>query len=270
MRKFPICAVVACAVLSGPAGAATMVPCEISAYGNVTGGVSFSGSLTDDGIDFLFDWRHSAPGVEFETAAADPDTASCNIDPVSNNADILGTNTATFNGEPAYSYLIYVEDNRDAPDAVILTSSIVRAPTRRSDGVAMFDPARAVRIPADIAVTTGASAMGWTRLHLDDITCRYRGTGSTYAFERCSDPLDSGYAPGDIFAVESARLRIQNADPRFEMTSVEVNIGTGAPAPGAPDFYEISVYDQNGAVIYNYASDVILGDIAITPLPSSP
>ena len=257
-------------LISATSFAATNVPCDVTAGGLFPAGESFSGSFLEDGMgDFSLDWRHSAPGFEFEASETNPDSTSCNINGEI-NADIVGAGTATVNGMPGYSYIIFLEDNRPAPDSLLVMASIVREPTRRSEGMIMFEPARAVMIPAAIDVTHGASGPGWTKLHLDDITCRYRGIGTSYAFQRCTGPGGNDYAAGDALFVSSVRLRIQSSDNAFDMTSVVAELGAGAPAPGEPDFYTIEVFEPMGASIYFFSGSVENGDVAITVLPGAP
>ena len=249
--------------LASGAFAATNVPCEVTGYGMYPGGESFSGSALDLGADEAFDLQHSASGLEFEVTSANPSDISCNIDAVSHNADFLGSSNATVNGVSGYSFLIYIEDNRGPPDTYLLTASIEHSPTRRSDGVAAFDPPREIVIPEEIPVTVGASGMGRIKLHLDDITCRYSGTGTAYVFENCTDPYESGYTPGTMLTITDARLRLLSADSNYDTTVVSVDIGTGATAPGEPDFYQIQVYDAAGAPFYTFSGDVFDGDISI-------
>ena len=258
------------AFMSATSLAATNQPCDVTAYGSFPGGQSFYGSFIEDGLgDFRLDWRHSTPGFEFEASETDPDSVSCNINGEI-NADVIGAGTATVNGVPGYSYTIFLEDNRAAPDSLIVSASIVREPTRRTEGIAIFDPPRAVTIPAAIDVTYGASGPGWTKLHLDDVTCRYRGIGTSYAFQRCTGPDGSDYSAGDTLDVASVRLRIQSADNSFDMTSVAAELGTGAPAPGEPDVYTIEVFNPMGGSDYFFSGPVENGDITIALLPPVP
>ena len=112
-------------------------------------------------------------------------------------------------------------------------------------------------------VTVGASGMGRIKLHLDDIPCRYSGTGTAYVFENCTDPYESGYTPGTMLTITDARLLLLSADSNYDTTVVSVDIGTGATAPGEPDFYQIQVYDAAGAPFYTFSGDVFDGDISI-------
>jgi hypothetical protein len=245
--------------------ASTNVPCDVTASGMFPGGESFSGSAQDDGIVELFDWRHSAPGLEFEVTPADLTDVTCNINGAI-NADFIGSYTATVNGVSGYSFLIYIEDNRGPPDSFILSASIERTPTRRSEGIATFDPPRTIMIPDEIPVTAGASSMGRVKLHLDDVICRYSGTGSSYVFENCTDPLESGYTPGTLLNVSDARLRLLSSSPDYDTTIISVDIGTGAPAPGTADVYFIEIFDPSDALFYSFSGNLEDGDIVIEPL----
>ncbi len=257
---------------SGNAMAATIHDCEVTASGVFSTGEMFDGNASDITAIHSIDWTHSATGLSFETIEADPDGGIddgivCR-DNGTVSASFQGTGLATVNGVSGYTYRIEIQDNRLAPDSVVLVASITHRPTRRNEGIADFVPARMIFVPSEINVTVGGSGTGKVKLHLDDITCRYNSTGTTYSFVRCTDPLGLVYVPGDSFLVNNARLRIQQADRSFDLTSVEVDIGSSVPAPGDPDTYHIIVAGPGG-FFYDFSSDVIDGDIAITLLGGS-
>lgn len=253
-------------VSPGLTGAHSNVPCNVNASGFFAGGETFSGSFIEDGMGvFDLDWRHSAPSIEFEASETDPDSVSCNINS-DINADVIGYGTAAVNGVSGYSYVLYLEDNRPAPQHLILSASIVRTPTRRTEGLAIFDPPQPVPIPASLEVTYGASGPGWTKLHLDDVTCRYRGAGISYTLERCTGPGASEYSAGDFINAANVRLRIQSADSAYEMTSVDAVIGYGDPAMGSPDYYAIEMFNPDNESIYAFSGTVENGDISINAL----
>jgi hypothetical protein len=248
----------------------TLHYCELSASGSMPEytPAAFDGSFTDDGVDFLFDWTHSYPGGVFEAATADPINTYCRLNGVI-SAEALGS--GTFNGMPAYYYSLRLEDNRAAPFRIVLTASITTSPTRRSEGVTTFGAPTPVVIPFEIPVTGGASGHGWTRLHLDEvITCRYRGMGSSYAFERCTGPGGTDYVAGDTVDVTAARLRIQTADHSYDLTTIEAELGLIIDTTTAPDRYSISLFDSNGVLFYEASAAIQDGDIAITLLGGKP
>lgn len=239
--------------------------CEVTATGVFGTGEVFDGTASDTIAGGLsIDWMHNATGVSFETTATDPDPdgIECRLNGAT-TADLDGTGTATFNGMLNHSYSIAIEDNRPPPNSLVLVASITFHPTRRNEGTADFATPRTVVVPAEINVLAGGSGSGWTRLHLDDFTCRYRGTGVTYGFVRCTDPLDSGIVAGDSLDISHARLRIQQADRSFVVTVVEAEIGTGEPAAGRPDRYSIVVADPGGTIVYSFDDNVVDGDISI-------
>lgn len=258
---------------SGNAMAATISDCEVTASGVFFTGEMFDGNASDITTSHSIDWTHSATDFSFETIEANPDGGIDDGIVCRRNgtisASFQGMGMATVNGVAGYSYQIDIQDNRPAPDSVVLVASITHRPTRRNEGIADFDPPRMIVVPSDINVTVGGSGTGKVKLHLDDITCRYSGTGTTYSFVRCTDPLGFVYGPGSSFPVRNARLRIQQADRSFDLTSVEVDIGSGVPAPGLPDTYHIIVASPDGSLFYNFSSSVIDGDIAITLLGGS-
>ncbi len=92
--------------------AETSIQCQVDADGSFPTGEEFEGHASDvDGIESI-DWRHvTADDLIFLSHAA---TISCNIDDSGLNADFFGSGTATFDGNPDYSYIIYVQDNRPA------------------------------------------------------------------------------------------------------------------------------------------------------------
>ena len=230
-------------------------PCDVTAYGNFPDGESFTGNFIDDGTDFIVHWEHHAPGMDFVTDFADP-SSSCMANGEI-NADIWGTGNV--NGVSGYTYFIHLVDNRPLSDT-LLTASIVRTPTVHNEGVAAFDPPRTVSIPAMIPVTEGASGMGWVKLHLDDVICRYSGTGSAYAFQRCTNPGGSDYSPGALLDVSNARLRLLSADSGFEITTIRIDIGT--VVPGDPDRYSIDIIGP-GSFSYSFNGNINDGDINI-------
>ena len=116
----------------------------------------------------------------------------------------------------------------------------------------------------------GASGSGWTKLHLDGATCRYRGSGPSYVFQRCTGPSASDLVPGTILEVNNLKLRIQQADVTHEVTTVRVELGTTTPAPGEPDQYSISIFDPDGALVLGFAGPIEIGDISIMPLGPKP
>jgi hypothetical protein len=238
---------------------AVQFSCEITAYGDFTTGESFSGNAVSEMTTgyVVVNWQHLAPGIEFVTDEAD---AAC-FRNGEINADIVGTGTGTLNGHPGYSFAIHLVDNRPAPLA-LLTASIVRSPTVHSDGVAVFDSAEMVTIPFEIPVKVGASGNGRAQLQLGDVICYYRGTGGAYEFQRCTDPLNSGYVPGISLNVGKARLRLLSADPNYDLTLVRINIG--GVSPGDPDEYRIDI--TNGSSSYSFSGLVIDGDVSIPEL----
>jgi hypothetical protein len=90
--------------------------------------------------------------------------------------------------------------------------------------------------------------------------------GSSYVFENCTDPYESGYTPGASLTVSEARLRLLSADPDHDTTIVRVDIGTGEPAPGMPDNYTIEIFDPVGTHYYTFTGDIVDGDISIEPV----
>ena len=260
---------------SGSAAAVTIRECAVSGMGQFPTGEMFDGTYSDtDGIETI-DWTHDAAGASFETTAVGNDAEDVGDGVICRqNGRLTGTilshGTGTYNEDPGYSYYLFMEDNRPAPDSVLLVASITYHPTNRNEGIANFGTPRSVVIPAEIAVAVGGSGRGKTRLILNDnVTCTYLGTGTAYAFDRCTDPLDSGYVAGDSIDVSQIRLRIQQADRSFILTSVEVGFGTG-PVPGTPDFYELVIFDPGGVEVYRFIGSVDDGDIAITLLGDSP
>jgi len=257
--------------------AGTFQYCEVSASGTLPSGPTFDGSFTDDGVDFLADWLHNAPGVSIEltSVAMSPPEVGMTTCRTNGVVRALINGYATYNGVDGYVIEIEVVDNRAAPTRVTLDASITRRPTRRSEGTITFGEPTTVIVPSEIEVTAGASGHGWTRLHLDEIiTCRYRGNGEAYLFERCTDPLNTGYAPGTSIDVTSARLRVQNADSAFDLTTVTADLGVLIEAPGAADTYQIWIGETRGLVGPPYAyqtfEPVIDGDINITILGPKP
>ena len=245
--------------------------CEITASAEFATGDVLDGSASDinPGVETI-DWMHDATGFSFETMAADANGIECRLNGAT-TADVIGTGIATVDGDPGYGYFIELEDNRPAPSgSIVLVASISFRPTDRTEGIAEFATPQPVVIPSELPVTAGGSGNGWTRLHLDDITCRYRGTGATYGFVRCTDPLDSGYVAGDTLAITNARLRIQQADRDLGTAVVEAEIAESIPAPGAPDFYSILIIDPSGAVFYDFSGAVEDGDIDIMLLDPVP
>jgi hypothetical protein len=273
--KFLMKLVSACLVATIPFTSAfaevfTLQYCEVSASGSMPEytPAAFDGSFTDDGVDFLFDWTHSYPGGEFEAVTADPVNTYCRLNGLI-SAEAVGS--GTFNGLPGYYYSLRIEDNRAAPSRIVLSASITTSPTRRSEGVTTFGAPTPVIIPFEIPVTGGASGPGWTRLHLDEvITCRYRGMGSSYAFERCTGAGGSDYVAGDTVDVTTARLRIQTADHSYDLTTVEAELGLIADTLNAPDQYGISLFDPDGVLFYDASAPILDGDIAITLLGGKP
>lgn len=253
--------------------AATIQECEVSGGGIFPGGVMFDGAYSDlDGIETI-DWTHDELDASFVTTAVVKNNPGDGFDfdgiVCRQNGRITGTvtssGTGTFNGVPGYDYYLYMEDNRPAPDSVLVVASITYYPTDRNNGTVSFVAPRTVEIPAEIAVTVGGSGKGKTRLILDGIvTCTYRGTGTSYTFDRCSDPLDSGYLAGDNIDVSQIQLRIQQADREFSQTSVELDFGVG-PAPGTPDFYQLVVFFGSEEE-YRFGGSLVDGDIAVTLL----
>lgn len=256
---------------SGNAVAATVSDCDpVSGNGVFAGGVSFDGTASDvDGIHMI-DWMHTTDDFVFDALETNPDGGIddglvCRRNGLI-SASFQGDGLGTVNGVPGFSYQIDIQDNRPAPDSLVLVASITRHPTRRNEGIADFTPPRTVVVPAEIDVVVGASGSGWLKLHLDAITCRYRGTGTTYGFVRCTDPLDSGYVAGDRIDTSHARLRIQQADRSFELTSVEADIGVLTPQPGLAYTYHL-IISGPGGFFYNFSTSVIDGDIAINLVP---
>jgi len=252
-------------LVAGVAYAQTFYECEVSASAVFATGEVMDGYARDDSVEVLIGWMHDSTDGLFETEEADEPLVPgvCRRNGTV-SADFVGTRKATYNEVLEYSYFISIEDNRGPPDSVILVASIMRRPTRRSEGTADFSPPRTVVVPAEIDVIVGGAGTGWTRLHLDEITCHYRGTGTTSELVRCTDPLDTGYVAGNELVISHARLRIQQADRSFDLTSVEVDIGTGLPQAGAPDYYSILIGDPSGAPAYSFTGLVEDGDIAIT------
>jgi hypothetical protein len=251
-------------------------------YCDVTADVTFASGVVVDGVasdtesgGLTFDWMHNTPIYSFSTILTDPNGIVCTINGTT-SATFDGTNTATVNGTPGYSYAIVIDDNRGPPDSLVLLASITHTPTRRNEGTADFATPRTVVVPAEINVLVGGSGSGWTRLYLhrpfeDDITCHYRGTGLTYGFVRCTDPLDSGFVAGDSLDISHASLRIQQSDRDLGTTVVEAALGTGEHLPGStPDTYSILIADPAGTIIYDFAANVIDGDISIIFLGDKP
>jgi hypothetical protein len=254
---------------SGNVMAFTISDCEVTASGVFSTGEMFDGNASDDTGVQSIDWTHSVSigGTDFvfEIMAANPDGGINDGIVCRKNGQVSaifqGAGMATVNGVGGYSFQIDIADNRPAPDSVVLAASISRTPVRRIEGIANFDPPRLIVVPSEINVVVGGSGSGKIKLHLDDIICRYSGTGTTYAFVRCTDPLESAYVAGDSFAISNARLRIQQADRSFDLTSVEVDLGTG-PAPGTPDTYLLIISGPDG-FFYPFSGNVIDGDIEI-------
>ena len=237
-------------------------PCEVTGQASFPGGESFDMNFGTDGTTSLWDFTHSAPGFEFETVTAPGGEAYCFVNGFI-SAELFGVGIGTVNGVPGYTYQVLIQDNQPpSPDAVTLTASITHRPTVRNDGLVEFANVRNVVIPASIDVREGSSGNGWTRLFLDEITCNYRGAGSTYDFVRCNDPLDSGYGPGDELNILSARLRVQQSDKSFPTTVVEVDIGASGNGPN-PDTYYLIVLDSAENEVYSFTGLVFDGDIAI-------
>ncbi len=251
---------------SGNVMAFTISDCDVTASGVFPAGEMFDGNASDDVGVQIIDWTHSdATGLLIEIMAANPDGGIDDGIVCRQNGSVSamfqGAGLATVNGVSGYDFRIDIEDNRPAPDRFVLAASISRTPVRRNEGIANFDPPRMIVVPSEINVVVGGSGSGKIKLHLDDIICRYSGTGATYAFVRCTG-LGSAYVPGDRFAISKARLRIQQADRSFDLTSVEVDIGTGEPAPGYPDTYQITIGGPGG-FFYTFYSHVIDGDVEI-------
>jgi hypothetical protein len=246
----------------------TLYFCDLSTSGSIYD-EAFDGSFTDheDGF-FLFDWTHSYMGNEFEAVTPHPHSW-CRLNGTI-SAEFEGT--GTYNGIPGYFYSIRVEDNRDAPDRIVLTASITTSPTRRGEGTATFSAPTPVVIPYEIPVTVGASGPGWTRLHLDEvITCRYRGAGPSYVFERCTSPSGEDYEAGDSIDVSALRLRVQTADHAYDLTTVEADLGVIHDDPTtAPDRYYIGLFDTNGILFHEISGAIFDGDVSITLLGPKP
>jgi hypothetical protein len=229
------------------------------------------GTVSEDADgNSTIDWMHTADGLVFSALVANPDGGTddgvvCR-DNGTISAKIQGTGLATVNDVPGFTYQIEMQDNRDAPDSLVLVASILRLPIRRNEGIADFSPPRTVVVPAEIDVVVGGSDSGWVKLHFDETTCRYRGTGTTYGFVHCTDPLDSGYVAGDRIDINHARLRIMQADKSFELTSVEADIGILDPAPGLPDTYHL-IISEPGGFFYNFNALVEDGDVDINLVP---
>jgi len=262
---------------SGSVVAVTIRECEVSGAGVFSTGQMFDGTYSDTGGVEVIDWTHDAPGVSFVATEVGNDAEVGDGVICRQNGRLTGTvlssGTGTYNGMPGYSYYLYMEDNRGAPDSVPVVASIAYGPTNRNEGMVSFDAPKTVVIPTEIAVTVGGSGRGKTRLILDDdVTCTYLGAGTTYVFDRCTDRHGRGYVAGDSIDVSQIRLRIQQADRSFALTSVEVDFGTG-PLPGSPDSYELVVFTELGGVltdVYRFTGNVIDGDIAVTLLGDSP
>jgi len=238
----------------------SVVNCEVEGSGSYPAGDEFDGSASSiDGL-FSLEWSHDAPGVSFETI--DATLVNCLLNGTLQALFISDSGQGMVNGVPGYNFQIQMTDNRDAPTVVALTASITHQPTRRNEGVINFVSPRALTIPAEIEVTAGGSANGKVNLVLDDVICKYRGTGVAYAFDRCN----SGNVAGDTIDVVEAKLKIKQADKSFSITSVEVVVSSETP-PGPRDTYFITAFDDLNNVVLEFSSPLDDGDIDITILP---
>ena len=250
---------------SGNVVAVTIQDCEVTAAGDFVTGEVFVGTASDIAGVEMIDWLHTAPDILIETMVADPNGIECRQNGTV-SADFIGTGTATFNEVAGHSYIIVIEDNRPGSDPIVLDASISHRPVVRTKGIADFDPPQTVVIPPFLTVTAGDSGRGIAKLRLDDINCIFRGTGPTYLIQHCGDPADSGFMAGDNVDIGHAELVILTADRSFDLTTVQVDIGTGDPPVGIPDFYEIHIFGSDGTEIYSFNDVVEDGDIAITLL----
>ncbi|RLB52182.1 MAG: hypothetical protein DRJ42_15535 [Deltaproteobacteria bacterium] len=257
-------------------GAVTGNDCEVVGAAVLPGGETFSGTMSDIAGVEAIDWTHDAPGTPstpglpgtaFRTVSLDgPDRIICSgLGGVT--ADALSYGTATVNGLPNYGYLLETEDNRDAPTGggpILLSATRASRPTSWVDGEQSFASPTTVTVPEEITVSAGDPRRQFAFLYLGDLRCKYRGDGSNYVFDKC--PGDESVSPGDTLSVSSARLHIQNGRCNAAgVLEAAVNIGSElVPAPGAPDYYSLIIFDPAGAVAYTLATDVVNGDIDIT------
>jgi hypothetical protein len=252
--------------------------CTISADILFVSGEVVRGTGSDIAGVEMVDWISDSPGIAFETVAADPDGIECREDPRI-SVDIDGiTGTAMVNGTPGYSYLIEMDDNQEHQpgDSIRLCSALIQSPRTRIEGSSTFAIPRIAVIPDELPLAiagpgvVGQAGKGRARLQLDRIRCNYRGTetpGEGYAFERCTGPTGHEFMPGDSIAVSEVSLRIQSADRSEPVTSVQVELGMSTAAGYSPDTYSIIIGDPSGGLFYDFASDVICGDIEINTLP---
>ena len=248
-------------------GSAWALDCEVTAYENFFAGEMLDGTASDLSGTETIHWVHDndAMDIHFETNAVDPDGIMCRRGDDGLNDTFIGTGIATVNGDPGYSFYIYIQDNRGPSDINVASASIDYRPTTRGNFMENYATPRPVVIPAEFDVISGDSGNGKVEFWLDGVKCKYYGTGPTYAYEECDDP---GYGPGDILDVTMVLLRIQQSE-WFVPTVVQADIGTGYP-PGVQDVYQIEIFDSTGASFYSFSGLVENGgDISIT-LPGSP
>jgi len=263
-----------CSIIFLWSGNAVAVPpiqdCTVTGAGFfVVGGEVFVGEASDIAGVETINWVHTAAGIVFTTMTPDADGIECRLNGTV-SADFLGTGTASVNGVPGHSYLIEIEDNRPAPDAVVLVASIAGPPTVRANDTRDFVSPLTVVIPPFLPVTEGDSGRGLAMLRLDAITCFYRGdetTSETYELTFCADPDGPHLMAGDMLDIIHAELRIMTDARSSELTVVEAEIASGGPVAGIPDTYSIVIGDLSGGILYSFAGAVEDGDIAITLLP---
>jgi hypothetical protein len=264
--------------ISAHPGPGVIHDCTIGADILIVTGEVVKGTGSDLAGVEMVDWMFDAPGLAFETVAADPGGVICNENGSTSvtipSVTLDGFGTAMVNGTPGYSYQIAMHDNQEhqPEDSIRLCSALVQSPRTRIEGSSTFAMPRLAIIPDELplAITAGGvvgqAGKGKARLELDRIRCNYRGTetpGEGYAFERCTGPTGHEYMPGDGIAVSEVSLRIQSADRSEPVTSVLVELGMSTPVGLIPDTYTFIIADPSGGFFYSFSSDVICGDIEI-------
>jgi hypothetical protein len=250
-------------VSSNVLGLETFADCTVHGTGSFLTGEVFAGDASDIlGVQSL-DWTHDVAGLSFFTMTPGPSDQGvvCRRNGAI-SARFQGEMVATVNGVPGFGYIIDLEDNR-APAEERLCATLVQKPRTRDDASISFTAPRLAVIPAEIPVLLGGAGSGMARLNLDRIKCRYRGTGTNYAFERCAGPDGHALVPGDTVSYSEASLRVQSADRALPVTSVQVDIGAEPPPQGLPDSYTITITDTAGAPMYFFDGLLDCGDIDI-------
>jgi hypothetical protein len=231
--------------------------CALSGSGVLPPGDSFVGSVHDEGGTPTGSWSHTTSTLDVLEGI--PTTLLCRVNG-STVANVGGT--ATWNGEPGYTFQLQVQDRGVAspPERVLgavetqtLVASREYSPTVWNDGELAFPEGALVTIPETLPVTVGNAGNQWARLTFvdyetgDEIRCDYRGgaqgnnprtaegiaAGGEYRLVRCralddgrcSD--DSDLDPGDVIEVSSVHLRVHHGSgiyPSRDAALTEVSV----------------------------------------------